>query len=168
MIETKRLLIKPLSFEQLIKYISNDNSLEQELAIEYSIRTISADLKEALENTVIPSLQDPDKNFLYSTLWTVILKEENKMVGDLCFVGEPNNAGEIELGYGTYEAYRNKGIMTEAVEAMINWAKTQPKIRTILASTDKQNIASYSILIKNKFVKINESDNLYNWELKIK
>jgi RimJ/RimL family protein N-acetyltransferase len=168
MIETERLLLVPLSFDQLIKYISNDNSLEEELLLKSTSREISTELKEALENTILPSVQDPDKNFLYSTLWTAILKDENKMVADLCFVGEPNEAGEIEIGYGTYEAYRNKGIMTEAVGGMISWAKEQNEVRAILASTDKDNTASFTTLIKNNFIKLSESETMFQWRLNIK
>ena len=62
------------------------------------------------------------RTYLFSTLWTIILKEENKMVGDLCFVGEPDAEGEIEIGYGTYDEFRKRGYMTEAVNGMINWA----------------------------------------------
>ena len=167
MIETERLLLVPLSFDQLIKYISNDNSLEEELLLKPTSREISTELNEALENTILPSVKDPDKNFLYSTLWTAILKEENKMVADLCFVGEPNEVGEIEIGYGTYEEYKNKGIMTEAVGAMIKWAKSQERVKAILASTDKSNVPSFAVLEKNQFIKIGETVSLFNWKLEI-
>jgi hypothetical protein len=30
------------------------------------------------------------------------------MVGDICFVGEPNTEGEVEIGYGTYENFRKE------------------------------------------------------------
>ena len=90
MIETKRLLIKPLSYYQIRKYLKNDNSLETELNLDRSSRSISEELKEALENTILPNVADTSKNYLFSTLWTLILKEQNKMVGDLCFYGEPN------------------------------------------------------------------------------
>ena len=118
MIETERLILKPLTYEQLIKYTRLDNSLETELNLNPASRTISADLKEALEQTILPNVADSNKNYLFSTLWTIISKADNKMVGDLCFVGEPNAAGEIEIGYGTYEEFRKRGFMTEAVSLL--------------------------------------------------
>lgn len=84
MIETARLIIKPLTYNQLKKYIKCDNSLEAELNINKVSRTISADLKEAFEQTILPNVADKSKNYLFSTLWTAISKKENKMVGDLC------------------------------------------------------------------------------------
>jgi RimJ/RimL family protein N-acetyltransferase len=167
MIETERLILKPLTYEQLKKYIRLDNSLETELNLNETSKTISPEFKEALEQTILPNVADTSKNYLFSTLWTVISKEENKMVGDLCFVGEPNTDGEVEIGYGTYKEFRKRGFMTEAVAGIIKWAEKQPNIRSIIASTEKSNIDSYSILERNNFIKSGETETLYNWRLRI-
>jgi [ribosomal protein S5]-alanine N-acetyltransferase len=166
-IETARLILKPLTYEQLIKYTKCDNSLEEELNLKETSRTISFELKEAFEQTILPNVADKSKNYLYSTLWTAISKTDNKMVGDLCIVGEPNEEGEIEIGYGTYEEFQNKGFMTEIVSGIIEWAKTQSKVKSIIASTEKSNIASFKVLVKNMFVKISETDTLLSWRLKL-
>jgi RimJ/RimL family protein N-acetyltransferase len=141
--------------------------LETELNLNETSRTISPELKEALEQTILPNAADTSKNYLFSTLWTVILTEENKMVGDLCFIGDPNAEGEVEIGYGTYEEFRKRGYMTEAVAGIIKWAEKQPNIRSIIASTEKSNIDSYSILERNNFIKSGETETLYNWTLRI-
>lgn len=167
MIETERLILKPLTYEQLIKYIKCDNSLEKELNLNETSRTISPELKEAFEQTILPNVADKTKNYLYSTLWTAILKTENKMVGDVCIIGEPNTDGEIEIGYGTYEEFQNRGLMTEIVRGIIEWVKSQPKVNAIIASTDKTNIASFKVLEKNGFVKIGETEMLLNWKLQM-
>jgi [ribosomal protein S5]-alanine N-acetyltransferase len=167
MIETERLILKPLSYEQLIKYTKCDNSLEKELNLNETSRTISPELKEAFEQTILPNVADKTKNYLYSTLWTAILKTENKMVGDLCIFGEPNAEGEIEIGYGTYEEFQNKGLMTEIVRGIIEWVKSQPKVKSIIASTDKTNIASFKVLEKNGFEKTGETERLLNWKLRM-
>lgn len=168
MIETERLLLKPLTYNQLLKYIKCDNSLEVELNLNETSRTISPELKEALEQTILPNVADINRNYLYSTLWTVISKSDNSMVGDLCIVGEPNADGEIEIGYGTYKEFQKRGFMTEAVGGIINWTDSQTKVKSIIASTDKQNIASFTILIKNNFLKVNETETLFNWKLIVK
>ncbi len=167
MIETERLILRPLTHKQLIKYIRLDNSLEAELNLDETSRSISPELKEALEQTILPNVADSNKNYLYSTLWTIISKEDNKMIGDLCFVGEPNAAGEVEIGYGTYEEFRKRGYMTEAVGGMIKWVRKQPNIKSIIASTDKKNIDSFSILKKNNFIKCGETETLFTWRLKV-
>ncbi|MFT6966166.1 MAG: ribosomal-protein-alanine N-acetyltransferase [Marivirga sp.] len=167
MIETKRLILRPLSCAQLEKYIKCDNSLEVELQLNATSRTISPALKEAFVQTILPNVADKSKNYLYSTLWTAISKIDNTMVGDLCIVGEPNADGEIEIGYGTYDEFQNKGYMAEAVGGMIEWAKTQPKVKAIIASTDKTNTASFKVLEKNNFIKTGETVALFNWKREI-
>ena len=41
------------------------------------------------------------------------------MVGDLCLMGEPDENGMVEIGYGTYEDFRKRGVMAEAVKGTI-------------------------------------------------
>ena len=168
MIETERLLLKPLTYDQLVKYTKCDNSLEEELNLNKTSRKISHELKEAFEQTILPNVADETKNYLFSTLWTAISKAENIMIGDLCIVGEPNAEGEIEIGYGTYDQFQGKGFMTEIVSGIIEWTKTQQLVKSIIASTDKTNTASFKVLEKNNFIKIGETEALLNWKLEIK
>ncbi len=163
----QRLIIIPLTYNQLVKYVKCDGTLEKEFNLNPNSRIISDELKEALENTILPNVADTTKNYLFSTLWTAISIAENSMVGDLCIVGEPNKLGEIEIGYGTYEEYQGRGYMTEIVGGIIEWAKTQASVKSIIASTLKSNLASFKVLEKNKFIKIKENQLLSNWKLEL-
>lgn len=165
MINTKRLIIRPLTYNQLVKYAKCDNSLEKELNLNPNSRIISDELKEALENTIIPNVADKNKNYLFSTLWTAISIAENLMVGDICIYGEPNELGEIEIGYGTYNEYQNKGYMTEIVGGIIEWLKTNSLVKSVIASTEKSNVASFKVLQKNGFVKSDEDATSIYWKL---
>jgi [ribosomal protein S5]-alanine N-acetyltransferase len=167
MIETNRLILKPLTYSQLLKYLGNDHALEKELGLNESLRVIPDELKEALVNTILPAVADQGKNYLFSTLWTIILKKVNRKVGDLCFYGEPGSSGEIEVGYGTYPEFRKQGFMTEALCGMVKWAENQPNVHSILASTERNNRASFGVLQKNNFVKTAESEILIHWRLNI-
>ncbi|MCX2474224.1 GNAT family N-acetyltransferase [Pedobacter sp. MC2016-05] len=168
MIETDRLILKPLLHDQLLKYIRDDHSLEKEFGLLPTKKNISKSLHDALQKTILPIVFDKDKDYLYHTLWVVISKPDQKMVGDICFVGEPDADGEIEIGYGTYEEFRGKGFMTEAVGRITEWAKEQPKVKSIYAATEKNNVASYSILEKNHFVNIGEVGDMLSWKIELK
>jgi ribosomal-protein-alanine N-acetyltransferase len=167
MIQTQRLILIPLSYNQLIKYARCDNSLEQELNVRKSSRTISPELREAIDKTFLPKLASKNGNSFYSTLWTAILKSKNEMIGDLCIIDEPNEAGEIEIGYGTYDEFQRQGYMTEVVSGIIKWAAMQDCIRKIIASTEKVNIASARVLQKNNFIVKSETENDTKWALEI-
>lgn len=165
MIQTFRLNLLPLSYDQLQKYIKNDQSLEKELNLKDSTRSISPELIEALQQTILPNVADPAKNYLYSTLWTIINRAERQMVADLCFVGEPNSEGEIEIGFGTYEQHQGHGYMTEAVTGMIKWVREQAGVKSIFAQTEMGNFASMSVLQKNGFVQLSSGEKLSSWRL---
>lgn len=168
MIATERLILRPLTYEQLLKYSNLDGSLEEELNLKKSPRSVSPELREALDYGIMPNVADDSQNYLFSTLWTIILKASNQMVGDVCFKGEPNIDGEIEISYGTHFEFRRKGYMTEAVGEMLKWAKKQPDVRKVLANTEKSNLSSQRVLRNNGFSQIVEADGIIYWEIRVK
>lgn len=167
MIQTERLHLLPLTHDQLQQYLRADHSLEESLALTPINLVIAPELKEAIEQAFLPNTANPEKNHLFCTLWTIVLKAENRMVADLCIVDEPNENGEIEIGYGTYQEHQGKGYMTEAVAGIIQWARQQPAVKAFVAGTDKTNIASYTILQKNGFVQSGETETGFIWRLEI-
>ena len=46
-------------------------------------------LKKHLKKQYNLNVADASKNSLYSTLWFLISKQANEMIGDICIVGEP-------------------------------------------------------------------------------
>jgi RimJ/RimL family protein N-acetyltransferase len=163
-IETERLKILPLNLGQLEKYLINDHSLEEELSLKKSIRHISDELKEAMSLTIIPTILKKPEDYIYSTLWIVVEKESKQIIAEITYMSITDSDGEIEIGYGTDEEYRNKGYMTEAIGGMIKWSGTQTGIKIIIASTEKGNKASHIVLVKNKFIKFNETNSMICWK----
>ena len=168
MIETNRLYIKPLNYEQLCSYSKDKSALDEAYGLNDSSGYISEALKEAIETTMLPALAKAETNYLYTTLWVVIWKEENKIIGGISFTGEPDIKGAIEIGYGCYEDFRNRGFMKEAVKGMLQWAATQPDIESVTACCSKDNIASYKILDDNKFIVSSNTGEFINWVYQLK
>jgi [ribosomal protein S5]-alanine N-acetyltransferase len=164
-LETKRLVIFPLSYDQLVLYLQENNKLEEELNLKSGNENIPQELLDAFNETILPAVADTTKNYLYSTLWTIVSKEMNQMVADLCFKGEPNESGEIEIGYGTHDEFKGKGFMTEAIGAISAWAFSQPNVKTIVAETDQSNLASHRTLAKNNFKPYKKVESMIWWKL---
>ncbi|HMQ63348.1 MAG TPA: GNAT family N-acetyltransferase [Flavilitoribacter sp.] len=164
-LETERLLIRPLSYHQLCLYIRPDLALERDLGVKPHPRTVPDELTEALEQLILPGVAQAGDNYLFSTLWTIIDRHEQVMTGDLCFKGPPGEQGEIEVGYGTYPDFQNKGYMTEALGAVVNWAMHQPGVTAVLAETEKENLPSHRTLSKNGFTACREVDQMIWWRL---
>lgn len=165
MIETARLRLHPLTVDQLIEYSRCDGSLELTLKIVRSQGPVSPELDEALQATILPSVKNAAGNIFYSTLWTVIEKSSQKMVGDLCFMGDPDPSGELMLGYGLYEHCRGQGFMTEAVGAIVSWALSQTGVSAVVAETDPANEASWRVLQRNGFTRVNRDGELWLWRV---
>lgn len=167
-VETPRLFLLPLNYFQLLKYLKTDDSLEIELDLVTHVRGLTNELINVLKQNAIPAVfSDPD-HLLYLTLWIIIKKDKNIIIGDLGFKGAPGMNGLIEIGYGIYPEFAGKGFMTEAVNAIKKWAFTQPEVKLIFAQTDKNNFASQKILVKNGFFPFNEVENMFWWKLENK
>ncbi|HYH15486.1 MAG TPA: GNAT family N-acetyltransferase [Flavisolibacter sp.] len=165
LLQTERLYIFPLTHAQLVQYLETNKVLEQSLGLNAHPRRLSPELVEAFEETILAAVANLRNNYLFSTLWTVVLKDKKIMVGDLCFKGEPNDRGEVEIGYGTYNDFQGTGYMTEAVKALTDWAFQQPAIKLILAETDENNVASHRTLQKNNFERFARQNDMLWWRL---
>jgi len=82
-----------------------------------------------------------------SFAWTVMLKEENQVIGMIDIRMETH----ANLGYVLARPFWNRGYMTEAVVAVSSWALEQEEIARVWAVCDVENIASARVLEKAGF-----------------
>ncbi|MEO6694966.1 MAG: GNAT family N-acetyltransferase [Ignavibacteria bacterium] len=167
MIETDRLKIFPLSYKQILKYKDYKNELESELELNRSNFKLPLHLRKMIEKKILPQLAGKKEDFIFNTLWIIVDKKENLIVGDFGIKGSPNLLGEIEMGYGTHYPFQNKGYMTEAIKGFLRWTSTISEVKFILAETDKINIASIKVVEKNNFKMFKESKNSQWWRIEI-
>ena len=165
MLKTGRLKLIPLELNQLIQYRALDDALEKELEINIMKRTITEELKNTIEQYLIPYLHVNPSHLLFATIWVIIHREENVFVGDIGFNAAPSEKGVIEVGYSTYEGFENNGFMTEALSAMCQWAFGHDKVKSIIAQTAKDNFASQRVLTNNAFEIFADVPDYYWWRL---
>ncbi|MBS1600051.1 MAG: GNAT family N-acetyltransferase [Bacteroidetes bacterium] len=169
MVETDHLVILPLNYEQLELYLQGNGRLEKLLHLKDLGRTIAPDVKEMVTAFTLPKIKKAGPaNYLFFTFWIVVEKKSRSIVAELGFKGEPNEKGEIEIGYGTMPTQRGKGFMTEAVGGMIEWAKHQSNIKFILAETEEKNTASIKIVQKNNFEYTGKKGRMMWWKVAVK
>lgn len=164
-IDTKRLTIFPLTYDELVGYLACDFSLERKLGLNLIERTISEPLKEVIEHLILPNLKENLLLAHYVSTWIIIDKIQNVIVGSFIFKGLPNENGEIEIGYGTEPIFFGQGYMTEAIGGLVQWAKNNIEITTLIAETEKNNIASQKVLINNNFTQSNTNKEMIWWKL---
>ncbi|MGZ3553063.1 MAG: GNAT family N-acetyltransferase [Vulcanimicrobiaceae bacterium] len=164
MVETPRLLIVPLTLEQLEHYVDKDPRFIEALGITSAEREISPELRQRFEDIIISKVRSAkQEHLIFLTIWTIIERTLDRTVGDIAFKGPPNERGEIDIGYGTYPEFRNRGLMTEAVNAMLGWARAREEVRTVTAQSKPDNVASIAVLRKTGFVQGELRDGLLNW-----
>lgn len=91
----------------------------------------------------------------------LVLRGPRTMVGYAGFHGPPglnalDRADAVELGYTVFPPFRGRGLATEAVQALMRWARETHGIRTFLASVAPGNEPSLAIVRKLGFVRVGE------------
>ena len=167
MVETERLQIIPLKPAKLECYLRAGGEFEKLFNLRDTGRTVSEDVRERVKQIILPKLRKmKGKDYLFSTFWIVVEKNSSAIVAELGFKGVPDKDGVIEIGYGTMPSQRGKGIMTEAVGGMVQWAKTREEIDFIYGETNMNNLASIRVLEKNKFESFDLQQNMKWWRIK--
>ncbi len=68
------------------------------------------------------------------------------VVGDIGFHGAPDDQGAVEVGYGIVPNRRGRGLMSEALRALVAWAMRDPRVQSVVANTEVENRASQWVL----------------------
>lgn len=66
-----------------------------------------------------------------SVVWLVTLS--GVVIGDCGTVGDLDDAGDVEIGYGLAAEYRGQGYGNEVVEALSRWLLYQPGVERVVA-----------------------------------
>lgn len=73
------------------------------------------------------------------------------LIGNGGYAGEPNEAGEVEVGYEVAPGYRNLGYASEAVRALVDNALKVAAVTAVIAHTLAEENASVRVLRKVGF-----------------
>lgn len=163
-LETKRLEIVVLNSEQLNLLANNLKQLEKQLDFSYQGESLEGHFLEIIKEQINVTKND-ERNYPYHSFWLMIRKSDRVVVGSADFKNVPNEAGEIEIGYGLAKQFEHHGYMTEMVEAMCEWALQQDKVKSVIAETLKENVASQSVLKRCNFSLDRENETFW-WRLK--
>jgi RimJ/RimL family protein N-acetyltransferase len=92
--------------------------------------------------------------------YQVVRREDGTVIGDAGFLGPPDGTGAVHLAVAITEGARRQGYATEAVRALIAWAREQDGLTCVLADTTRSNIASQRLLERVGLHRIGEDGEL--------
>lgn len=131
-LETKRLIIrrfKESDWQDLYEYLSDEEVVKFE---PYDVFSVEKSKKEAIKRA---------ENKIF---YAVVLKEENKVIGNLSFIKEEFDTWE--LGYVFNRKYQGKGYATESAEELVKYAFEKMNARRIIAMCSPENKPSWKLM----------------------
>lgn len=146
-LETERLVIRAFTnddAEALLSFRSNPE------AMRFVPRPLQRNTEEALEMIGMINHNIAANECIG---WCVVLKSSGKVIGSVSFHRIEKEHHRAELGYMLHPDYWGKGLVTEAVRAIVDYGFRELNFHSIEAIIDPDNTASASVLNKLHFVK---------------
>lgn len=166
---TDRLILHPLTLDQLQLINQGRNVLEKEMGLTLSDFSLNADesfLEEFAiaigEYVILKVRQNPDHWIWYSH-WLVIHRELNLTIGGIGGNGLPDAEGQVMIGYFIDQKFEGQGFATEALAGLLTWMKQHPDLKSVIADTYADNNGSQEVLKRNGFVLEGPSEEGLRW-----
>ena len=146
-LSTQRLLLRQLTIgdEKEIRVLRSDERI-----LKYLIINKCNSLDEARQ--FIEKINNGIKanEWIY---WAIIQETDKKLIGTFCIwhISEENSRAEI--GYALHPDWQGKGIMKEAMDAVLEYGFKEMKLHSIEANVDPDNQPSIKLLEKKGFIK---------------
>ena len=97
--------------------------------------------------------------------YQVVRRADGCVIGDVGFMGPPDETGAVLLGVAITEDARGQGYATEALSALLEWARSQSGLTCVLADTTRSNLASQRLLERVGLHRIGEDGELLYYML---
>jgi [ribosomal protein S5]-alanine N-acetyltransferase len=144
---TERLLLRKTKQEDVNEmfFLRSDEEVRK-----YINKAPAKSLEEA--SAFIQKLHDLEK-LNEGITWAITLKGDDKLIGTICFWNIQPEHHRAEIGYIMYPQHHGKGIMHEALNAILDYGFNTVKFHSVEAKVNPENMASIKLLTRNKFVR---------------
>lgn len=161
-LESERLFLKPLSLNELL------NIKNKELgALETAVDIEALDLVDAAVPKKIEKMKKVyEEVHEWYTYWLIIDKNSHRGIGFIGFKGSPDGRGYSEVGYSISPRYRKRGLMTEALQTLAEWAQAFRNCKGITAKVLKTNTGSIRVLEHCNFKRVSSDETDHHYALK--
>jgi RimJ/RimL family protein N-acetyltransferase len=162
-LETKRLQLIPFSLELKKAAINDRARFVEMLGVYVPTHWPEPDLAEALPIFVENMERAPSEP---AWDWIAIHKLDQAVIGDIGFMGGPDQNGVVEVGYSIVPEYRNQGYATEMASGLIAWVFQEKGIKVVTATCRDDNIGSIKVLEHVGMRRLEPEGNMLKWEIR--
>ena len=155
MLHTPRLTLRKLEVEDLsslVKYANNKTIADNIINIPHPYREPDAAFRMSY---VVQGFKQKTR-FVFAIIW----KESGELIGEISLHLLDKNTPHGQLAYWIGEPFWNRGITTEAVEAVLDFGFKKLNLDLIYADCYAHNIASQKVLLNNKMQEHKRNGNL--------
>lgn len=85
--------------------------------------------------------------------WVLTLKEAPELIGTVCFWNIQKAHYRAETGYALHTAWQGRGLMQEALQAILQYGFTTMRLHSVEANVNPANAASINLLQRAGFVR---------------
>lgn len=144
-LETTRLLLRKLveTDWQMIRYLRSDREVNK------FVKRPSAETKDKALAFIARTNNGIKSGLLYQ--WCISMKNSPAMIGNICLWNFSEDCKTAEMGYDLSPDFQGRGIMDEAMKAVLDYGFNQLKLNLVEAFTNYQNESSKKLLIRNHF-----------------
>lgn len=118
--------------------------------MQYISRPLAKSVDEVLD--LIRLIDDQLRNG-DGIMWTIALQNDPKLIGTICYWNVQKENDRAEIGYLLHPDFQGKGIMQEALTAVVDYGFGPMNLHSIEAHVDPGNRASLQLLERNGFVR---------------
>lgn len=162
LIESQTFIMRPIKLADYIDLYDYGKDLEVVKYLSWDAFKSLKEAKEALQNVFLnrPSMKQP-------AAYAIVHKRDHKMIGTCDFLAVDFHKQTAKIGFCLHRRYWQKGIMSQALHALMEVGFVYFRFKTLYISHLSENIVSRRVIEKNHFnYQKTVFENAYNAYLK--
>ena len=146
-LETERLLLRRLDRNDVLEILELRGNPE---TMKYIPRPLTKTKEDAIEH--IDTIESKIINN-EGINWAITLKDNPKLIGLIGLYRIKPEHHRAEIGYMILPEFNGRGIVTESIKLVLDYAFYDLKLHSVEAIIDPANLGSEKVLLKTGFVK---------------
>jgi ribosomal-protein-alanine N-acetyltransferase len=146
-LETERLTLRRVDKNDASPILELRSDVE---TMKYIPRPLLKSTEEALEHIAMIDAKIENSEGIN---WAITLKNDSKLIGIIGFYRIKPEHFRAEIGYMLLPDFSGKGIISEAINEVVNYGFNEMHLHSVEGIIDPNNLASAKVLQKNGFVK---------------
>jgi ribosomal-protein-alanine N-acetyltransferase len=146
-LETERLYLRRVDKNDASRILELRSNVE---TMKYIPRPLLKSTEDALDHIAMINAKIESSEGIN---WAITLKNDSKLIGIIGFYRIKPEHFRAEIGYMLLPAFSGNGIISEAINEVMNYGFNEMHLHSVEAIIDPNNLGSAKVLQKNGFIK---------------